>query len=288
MSKFILGYILFLILHFVRNKLPIKCLKEFYLLILFIVFIPLPKINLIMVPVKSKNTVNKIYLAITILVIIGLIYFCYQYYNAVKFKKFVKEIGNRYKDTNIYFCEEVGIPCTIGVVNPIIVLPFKEYKQCSFKYILRHEETHVLQGDNFFKIMFSLYSCLIWFLPLRKRILQDFTDECEIRCDYLVCKKFNIEDKKEYAKLIIKYGMNSSNNNISDSINCMSSYERLSKRVTRILKDYKTNMFVYFIIVGLVIILFIFSSISFHVQFDKAIINVDSEGCCSFTITEMR
>ena len=195
--------------------------------------------------------------------------------------------GNRYKETNIYFCEEVGIPCTIGVVNPIIVLPFKEYKQGSFKYILRHEETHVLQGDNFFKIMFSLYSCLIWFLPFRKKILQDFTDECEIRCDYLVCKKFNIDDKKEYAKLIIKYGMNSSNN-ISDSINCMSSYERLSKRITRILKDYKTNMFVYFIIVCLVIILFIFSSISFYVQFDKAIIKFDKEGHGSFTITEMR
>ena len=135
--------------------------------------------------------------------------------------------------------------------------------------------------------MFSLYSCLIWFLPFRKKILQDFTDECEIRCDYLVCKKFNIDDKKEYAKLIIKYGMNSSNN-ISDSINCMSSYERLSKRITRILKDYKTNMFVYFIIVCLVIILFIFSSISFYVQFDKAIIKFDKEGHGSFTITEMR
>lgn len=287
MSKFILGYIIFLGLHFIRSYLPIKCLKELYLLVLFIIFIPIPRIDKIMIPVKSKSTVNNINLIIAVLVIIGLIYFCYQYYNAIKFKKFVEDIGNRYKDTNIYFCEEVSIPCTIGVVKPIIVMPFKRYKKGVFKYVLRHEETHIIQGDNFFKVVFSLYSCLIWFLPLRKRILEDFTDECEIRCDYLVCRRFNIYNRKEYAKLIIKYGMNK-DSNISDSINCISSYSRLTKRITRILKDYNTNKYIYILVVMLIVIIFIFSRVSFYVSLNKAIIENNEENKKSFTITELR
>lgn len=168
---------------------------DLFIYIIYNIF-PLPNINIVMIPVKDKNIINNIHLISEILGILGIINFYFKYYNVVKFKGFVKEIGNRYKNTNIYFCEEVNIPCTIGIIHPIIVMPFRRYKQGVFKYVLRHEETHIVQGDNLLKVLLSLYICLIWFLPFRNKILEDFTDECEIKCDDLVCKRFNSNNKR--------------------------------------------------------------------------------------------
>lgn len=94
-------------------------------------------------------------------------------------------------------------PYTIGVFRPVIIITQK-LDEDELEWALRHELTHIAQGDVIFKLLLELVCCLYWFdLPLR-RFKEYFFKVCELSCDAGVTNGCTDEERGAYSKVLVK------------------------------------------------------------------------------------
>ena len=94
-------------------------------------------------------------------------------------------------------------PYTMGVFRPVVVLT-RKLDEDELTWALRHELTHIKQGDVMFKLMLELVCCLYWFNPILRWFKKHFLNTCEFACDAGVANGRTKEERGAYSKVLTK------------------------------------------------------------------------------------
>lgn len=118
----------------------------------------------------------------------------------VKFKKKLK-----IKRKILYKISSVIMdPLTIGVVQPIIVLPNQKYSKQELNFICEHELLHIKNNNTLFKIISLWVIVLNWFNPLVYFLFWELDFLSEIVCDESIVSLLEREQRICYGNLILK------------------------------------------------------------------------------------
>ncbi|WP_250675936.1 M56 family metallopeptidase [Paraclostridium ghonii] len=123
--------------------------------------------------------------------------------NTTNLFKEEKEALSIKKDIELLKVDGISSPALINVFNSKVVLPNKEYDETQLKWIFRHELIHYKRKDNILKFLLMIACAIHWFNPLLKYFKLYFYEQCELSCDEKVLEKSSINDKKEYALVLL-------------------------------------------------------------------------------------
>lgn len=96
-------------------------------------------------------------------------------------------------------------PLIVGLVKPVLYLPQGEIGQEELAYILLHELTHYKRYDILYKWFTMLVASVHWFNPFVYIVSKQIDEECEVSCDYTVCKKLTEPQKNSYMAMILDF-----------------------------------------------------------------------------------
>lgn len=99
--------------------------------------------------------------------------------------------------------ELLEAPLVVGLIKPVLYLPQMEMKQEELNYILLHELIHYRRHDLWYKWFAMLVSTIHWFNPFVYMVSKQIDEECEVSCDYEVCKNLSEPQKKDYMGVIL-------------------------------------------------------------------------------------
>lgn len=142
-----------------------------------------------------------------------------------------KEALNIGKDIELLKVDGISSPALINLFNSKVVLSNKEYDETQLKWIFRHELIHYKRKDNILKFLLMIACAIHWFNPLLKYFKLYFYEQCELSCDEKVLEKYSINDKKEYALVLLntlKYRKTLKSNMLYSQFN--TSHNNLIKR----------------------------------------------------------
>ena len=107
----------------------------------------------------------------------------------------------RYK---VYQCKYIKSPFTIGIFRPVIVLPYRNWKEEELDMVLEHEIIHIHHCDNLIKLLsfvvlaFNIYNPLAWYVMYQWNLV------AELSCDRKVITGRTKEEIKQYEYLVIE------------------------------------------------------------------------------------
>ena len=101
--------------------------------------------------------------------------------------------------------ELLDAPLIVGLIKPVLYLPQTEIKEDELDYILLHELTHYRRHDLLYKWFSMLVSSIHWFNPFVYIVSRQIDEECEVSCDYEVCKTLTEPQKKNYMAMILDF-----------------------------------------------------------------------------------
>ena len=122
-------------------------------------------------------------------------------FNAIKYSVH-RELGAK-KRINIYINDIMPSPFTIGIIHKKIFLPKKTFSIPQYELMLKHELTHCLRNDFFFRIILSLLCSAYWFNPFIHKYAKYFIDINEIACDEISLNNVALNERIMYAELIL-------------------------------------------------------------------------------------
>ena len=100
----------------------------------------------------------------------------------------------------VYQGYNIVSPFIWGIFSPAIYLPVQTYSDLELRMILRHECSHYLQGDIFWKPVFGLCSIVFWFNPLVWIVYNEMRYWAEGSCDVMSqCEEWST---KQYFSMI--------------------------------------------------------------------------------------
>ena len=97
----------------------------------------------------------------------------------------------------------VKTPMLLGLVRPMIVLPYRSYTPDMLTGILRHELTHYRRGDVAYKWFAVLVSILHWFNPFTRLFRREIDRSCELSCDEHLLRRMDRPEKQRYGELLL-------------------------------------------------------------------------------------
>lgn len=104
---------------------------------------------------------------------------------------------------NVYLSDKIDSPAVYGIFRPKIIIP-DSYREMDLDYIIRHEKTHIRRLDNLWRIIGFFTACIHWFNPLSWIFLKAFLTDLELACDEMAVAGFDVEERKEYARTLLK------------------------------------------------------------------------------------
>lgn len=107
------------------------------------------------------------------------------------------------KSIQIYQCDMIDTPFTIGVFHPMIVLPCCKWSVAELKMVMEHETIHIYQWDNLIKIFVLTMVVLNFYNPLVWYILYQWNAVAELSCDRKVIEGKTREEMKQYGLLMV-------------------------------------------------------------------------------------
>ncbi|MDE6619962.1 MAG: M56 family metallopeptidase [Lachnospiraceae bacterium] len=121
-----------------------------------------------------------------------------------KHNKMIQEYCSVHKrGLQIYQCNAVNTPFTIGVVRPVIILPCREWTAAELEMVMEHETVHICQWDNLVKMLVLIMVVLNFYSPLAWYVLYQWNTVAELSCDRKVIAKKTKEEIKQYGMLMI-------------------------------------------------------------------------------------
>lgn len=120
-----------------------------------------------------------------------------------KIETYKKEIGVH---QNVYVCYHfvTSVPIVFGIINPVILLPERDYTEQELDLILKHELMHIKHHDLLWKRICQIIQILYWWNPITKELFGLVDEWTEAYCDYGMCETFY--NKKEYFSIILQIG----------------------------------------------------------------------------------
>ena len=103
----------------------------------------------------------------------------------------------------IRISDAVSSPMMIGLFTPTILLPIRHYEYDELRLIIKHELTHYLHRDLWFKLLLILCRAVHWFNPFMVLFARSFEQECEYYCDMSVMENEPEKMRKVYCNSIV-------------------------------------------------------------------------------------
>jgi beta-lactamase regulating signal transducer with metallopeptidase domain len=144
-----------------------------------------------------------------------------------------KRVPQLVKSTN------AATPMFIGIFNPIVVLPSREYSTEQLHSILLHELTHLHRFDVAVKWI-SLIACAVhWFNPLVWVARREIDRACELACDEAVIHNMDACNKQYYGETLLAVaGTNKISLSVISTTMCAETLA-LKERLVAIMKNKK-------------------------------------------------
>ncbi len=122
-------------------------------------------------------------------------------------KKSVADFGMAHipKRLTVRKTKLLDAPLIVGLIKPVLYLPQTEMKQEELNYILLHELTHYKRHDLLYKWFAMFVLSMHWFNPLVYIVSKQIDEECELSCDWEVCKSLTEPQKKDYMAMILNF-----------------------------------------------------------------------------------
>lgn len=99
--------------------------------------------------------------------------------------------------------EKVSSPMMLGFIKPILFLPYEDYNDTDFRFILKHELVHFQRHDIWYKLLILLANAIHWFNPLVYWMFREASKDMELSCDDEVVKGKLFDDRKQYSETIL-------------------------------------------------------------------------------------
>ena len=142
-------------------------------------------------------------------------------------------------DVRIGLSKLVDVPCMVGCLKPVILLPFTVTNYLSaeeIEAILLHELAHIKRNDYLVNMIQQIISILLFFNPCTLLINRIINEERENCCDDLVVKA--TADPIIYAKALLKLEQNRQND-WKLALAAIGKKYHLLNRIERIMKTKK-------------------------------------------------
>lgn len=132
---------------------------------------------------------------------------------------------------------KVSSPMLLGIFNPCIALPRKNFSEAEADMILRHELIHFKSKDSFKKLFFAAVAALQWFNPFVWLLMREFCRSLECICDENVTKNTDSQYRKDYCYMLLKTG--AQNKMPTAAVNYFSTKEMLKMRIDSVFESNK-------------------------------------------------
>ena len=105
--------------------------------------------------------------------------------------RFMRSVGTLQRASDGYRVQHdaAGLPATVGVLRPRILLPkhFEtQFSASQQQLMLAHEQTHIARGDHLWNALSALLQCVFWFNPLLHVAQNRYRQDQELACDACV------------------------------------------------------------------------------------------------------
>ncbi len=101
--------------------------------------------------------------------------------------------------------DEISSPALSVNPHPVVMLP-RQLLSCGemqMEYALRHELTHAKRADHLVSILLWVLRAVYWFHPVVWLASRQISLDMETACDFMVVKRMNPAQRKNYAKTIL-------------------------------------------------------------------------------------
>lgn len=156
----------------------------------------------------------------------------------------------------IYASPSVASPMTIGLWNPVILIPkvfsdqnapaflSAEQNLTHFQLVLHHELIHVARKDLLYKWVYQLLLCIHWFNPILHLIGRQINRDCELACDEAILPKLTETGKQMYGNILLDTAeQNIIHRQNAFATTLLENKKDLKKRLDGILHYQKTTRF---------------------------------------------
>lgn len=102
----------------------------------------------------------------------------------------------------VAFTSEISTAISAGLFTPIILIPeaMKDFNEEELIGIFKHELMHYLRKDLLIQWGMNLLQCLFWWNPVVYLVKKSVEQMIELRCDEMVCRDMNDEEKVVYLQ----------------------------------------------------------------------------------------
>ncbi|MGN0600511.1 MAG: M56 family metallopeptidase [Oscillospiraceae bacterium] len=101
---------------------------------------------------------------------------------------------------------DIGTPSVFGIIKPVILLPSETdfSDKASLRHIILHEQTHIRHHDPLWNLLTLIICAVNWYDPLVWICRALFLKDTERYCDESVIVIIGDENRKEYARSLLK------------------------------------------------------------------------------------
>lgn len=112
------------------------------------------------------------------------------------------ELGIRHLP-ELFVQEKIKSPMVFGYIYCKLLIP-PMYSDDELLYVMRHELTHKKKQDIWYKLLLILICDIYWFNPMLRLMKKKAFLDVEYVCDESVIKNMPADEKKIYAKVILR------------------------------------------------------------------------------------
>ena len=98
--------------------------------------------------------------------------------------------------------EYVDSPFVLGIVRPVIYLPF-DMAEADCAYVIAHEKAHIRRRDHWWKPLGFLLLSIYWFNPVLWVAYILLCRDIEAACDEKVIQDMDKDDRRAYSKALL-------------------------------------------------------------------------------------
>lgn len=175
--------------------------------------------------------------------------------------RYLKGSRNKKRRVRIGVSPNVDSPVTIGMVNPVILLPLDNEKySASERGIICHELHHITNMDGLFRFLTFIIIAMEWYNPLTYYLFKENIAVSEMLCDEAAVESMSKEEKLDYMRCIITAAEKPQN--AKKVIMALGATKGLTKeRMMRIMGKNEKKTWKRGLAAGIMILCFVFSSI---------------------------
>jgi len=158
------------------------------------------------------------------------------------------------KNIRLKFSTLINVPCVIGYLKPLILLPVSlstSLSACEVESILLHELSHIKRNDYLVNLLQQAVSVILFFNPFTHLINNLINRERENSCDDLVIEKTG--KPLIYARALLKLEQER-NNHLQLALAVTGKKFHLLNRIERIMKTQKQNGNIRHLFIGVLLL----------------------------------